>query len=150
MARVKRGQCVKILETTGERCKLEALVDSEYCQVHDPRRRGQVLANIRDAREMSGRAQKLLMSMETEDIRATTIAWLMRIRRQMMEGKVPEDLDEKLKVIKVILGVVGVKSDGGDGKPGDTREALPEGITERIARDLGGGHTADTDAGEVG
>ncbi len=145
-----RGQCQKILEGTGEQCKLEALGDSEYCQVHDPARRGEVLANIRDAREMSGRAKKLLMSMEPDDIRVTTMAWLMRIRRQMMEGRVPEDLDEKLKVIKVILGVVGVKTDGGDGKPGGERAGLPEGITERIARDLGGGHTADTDAGEVG
>ncbi len=148
MPRAKRGQCrcQKVIETTGERCKLEALGDSEYCQVHDPRRREQVLANIREARELSGKAQKLLMSMEPEDIRATTMAWLMRIRRQMMEGSTPDDLDEKLKVIKVILQVTEVKSHGGDGEPGDERESLPEGITERIARDLGGGHSADTDA----
>ena len=144
------GQCQKIVEGTGERCKLEALEDSGYCQIHDPRRRGEVLENIRDARELSAKAQKLLMSMEAEDIRATTMAWLMRIRRQMMEGSIPDALDEKLKVIKVILQVVGVKSHGGDGEPAGEREGVPDYIKEAVSEALNGGHTADTDAEEVG
>lgn len=147
----KNGQCTAI-SLKGEQCLNDSMPDSEYCWFHDERYKeavkaagdkgGKVTKEMQEARE-AGDA-------DLEDLRPVTGAWFRRIHKQVMNGKIPKHLDEKLKVIRTTYLVLKeATTSGGDGEPDSEREGVPDEFGERIARAIARGDTANTDAGEV-